>query len=113
LERRWGYQPSANATYKDVALYAQDSAGIEILAAAHAVRPCSKGENFYCPDDPETVMEFLSSIGVLQHRPEIESSSPASRPADEQEKSDSPLTRGQAAALLYRYLDPARSAGGN
>lgn len=111
LERRFGYQPSPNATFKDVPLYAKNSTDIEVLAAAHAVRPCAKASDLYCPDDAETVADFISSINALQRRSDARSSgsddsAPAARGAGDQ--ADAPLTRIRAAELLYRYLDPTR-----
>lgn len=114
LERRWGYQTSSRATFKDVPLYSKNSAEIEVLAAVHAVRACSKGADFFCPDDIETVAEFISSMTALKpdsqvrnahSAPSGESPIPTQSQAD---GDDTPLTRIRAAQLLYRYLDPAR-----
>ncbi len=114
LERRWGYQPSPNATFKDVPLYAKNSAEIEVLAAAHALRSCAKASDLFCPEEVETVADFMSSMYVLQHRSDAQSSgsdkmsSDGSNTAAEGagDSGSAPLTRIQAAELLYRSLGP-------
>jgi FAD dependent oxidoreductase len=109
LQRRWGYQPSPNATFKDVPLYDKSSADVEVLAAAHAVRSCAKASDLFCPDDAETVADFVSSINTLQHRSDVQSTSAPNSANDAAgDQADAPLTRIQAALLLYHYLDPTR-----
>jgi len=105
MDRRWGYQLATQASFKDVPLYSKKSPSIEALAGVHALRPCANGVDLFCPDDTETVADFISSLNVLTQRsgarPPIRSSEQAPGNANE------PLTRVRAAELLYRYLDPA------
>jgi len=107
LQRRWGYQPSPNATFKDVPLYAKNSADVEVLVAAHAVRSCAKGSDLFCPDDVETVGDFTSSIDALQHKSAGSSDSAKEGNADQ---ADAPLTRVRAAELLYQCRNAAPSS---
>ncbi len=66
LDHRWGFPaPVTRATFKDVPLYSARSVDIEILFAAHAVKACAEGADRFCPDEVETVVDFLSSLAVL------------------------------------------------
>jgi hypothetical protein len=108
LDHRWGYQPSPEATFKDVPLYTKYSPDIEALAAAHALQPCAKATDLFCPDDVESVADFISSLTVLKSRsgsqdPRMSSTAMANRARDQGEV---PLTRIRAAELLYYSLDP-------
>lgn len=115
LDRRWGYQTAVSATYKDVPLYSKYSADVETLAAAHAVRPCAKAADLFCPEDVETIAEFVYSLEILKGRGgakslEKEAVSDTAKPATsagEGDQAEAPLTRIRAAELLYRSLDPA------
>ena len=123
FERRWGYQPSSN-TFKDVPLYSEYSASIEALAAAHVLRSCAKAADLFCPEDVETVSDFVSSLVLLKRRHDTRSSDAVysgslgesiAATAIERagEPTTIPLTRMDAAKLLYRYLDPVRQGPSN
>jgi hypothetical protein len=118
LERRWGYQASSTASFKDVPLYSKYSPAVEALVALHASRSCLKSTDLFCPEDVETVGDFISSLNTLRHqsiaRRTAQSGITAFSGSDsrnaavgEGDDPEAPLTRIQAAELLYRYLDPA------
>lgn len=116
LEHRWGYQPSPNATFKDVPLYSKYSPDVEVLVAAHALRPCAKAADLFCPEDVGTVADFISSVAALKARPGAQGSDASGKPSvgessttqGEGSLAEEPLTRMHAAELLYRYTDPVR-----
>ena len=119
LDRRWGQEAPASATFKDVPVYSKYSAYVEVLAAAHALRPCAKASDLFCPDQVETVEDFVSSLSALKRRSGAQSSGLSGKISiaesgtpvatdGEGDQAEVPLTRIQAAELLYRYLDPAR-----
>ena len=120
LDRRWGYQLAAEATYKDVPLYSKHSEGIEALASVQAITPCAKEAGLFCPEEAEPVADFKYSLGVLTQRSGAKSSGQPDHAsanglhgnaATESlgEKSAVSLTRIEAAEILYRELDPAHS----
>jgi hypothetical protein len=114
LERRWGYEPAVSATYKDVPLYSKYSADVEVLAAAHAVQPCLRASDLFCPEDVETVADFVYSLKVLKSRTDAKSSDTKAvgdsaklvANVGEVGQAEVPLTRIRAAELLYLSLDP-------
>ncbi|MGA7340700.1 MAG: FAD-dependent oxidoreductase [Terracidiphilus sp.] len=119
LDRRWGYQLASEATFRDVPLYSKQSPSVEALAAAHAVRPCAKDADLYCPEEIETIADFISSLAVLEHRADAQTTSAAGHAAPDEsstsiedeaagDRNGAPLTRIDAAEILYRFLDPAR-----
>lgn len=112
VDRRWGYAPAEEATFKDVPLYSKHSPAIEALAASHATQPCKSRDHLFCPDDVEAVSEFECSITDLK-RPKEKPPSPiateggADQSGSESRKSarpEVPLTRVKAAELLYEAL---------
>jgi len=119
LDRRWGYQLAAEATFKDVPLYSKHSPGIEALAALQALKPCAKESGLFCPEETETIADFISSLSVLKRRSGAGSSGVIDQASANDargiaateafgEKREVPLARIQAAEILYRELDPAR-----
>jgi hypothetical protein len=118
FERRWGYQLASNATFKDVPLYSKQSPDVEALAEVGAARPCAKEADLFCPDDVETVADFVSSLAVLKSRSADRPSGAAPTQLSAESKSgattaamegagnitDAPLTRIRAAEILYRSL---------
>jgi hypothetical protein len=121
LDRRWGYQPAPNATFVDVPLYSKDSSVVESLAAAHAVRPCLKAPDRFCPESAETVADFIFSIEVLKRRTagqQIDAGVSGSLTApingaatgSPSQGTDGALTRLEAAELLFRSLLKGRAS---
>lgn len=119
FERRWGYQINSEATFKDVPLYSKHSTGVEVLATTHALRPCAEASDLYCPEEIETVGNFLASLQVLDRRSQAQApttlgnastgdSNSANSTKGRTEQTEAPLTRIKAAELLYDTLDPAR-----
>jgi hypothetical protein len=118
FERRWGYQITSEATFKDVPLYSKHSPGVEALAAAQALLPCAKASNVFCPEEIETVADFLDSLRILDRlsqdqaaitagRPSIGESNRAASINRSEQQSQAPLTRIKAAEILYHNLEPA------
>jgi hypothetical protein len=119
LDVRWGYQLSTDASFRDVPLYSKHSPGVESLAAIHALQPCVASAGLFCPEEPETVADFIASLNVLNHRADAQPAGPASKGGSTGESSaahaiegagaqtGAPLTRIEAALVLYRALDPA------
>ena len=113
VDRRWGYVTASAASFKDVPLYAKDSAAIEALAAVHALQPCDKGSDLFCPDQTESVADFDFSIAALKNRGEKSASGgptnaivDSSRISlDARRESGGPLTRINAAKRLYQALE--------
>ena len=66
IDHRWGYEPSPDATFKDVPLYHKYSPEIEALAQVRALRACAKSTDLFCPEDVETVGDFRSSLTILK-----------------------------------------------
>jgi hypothetical protein len=107
LDHRWGYQPSADASFKDVPLYAKYSPDIEALVQAHAVRACTKASDLFCPEDVETVGDFRSSLTTLKsHSGDRPSGGSGTTTEAARVQDETPLTRVRAAELLYHALDP-------
>jgi hypothetical protein len=117
LDRRWGYETSTEATFKDVPLYSKYSPAVEALAAVKALQPCNSATDIFCPDDPETVSEFAGSVEVLKHHIEDRqsvaslpstASTPGSATAGENHAKPAAgsLRRIDAAEILYRALTP-------
>lgn len=115
LDRRWGYAPAAEATFKDVPLYSKHSAAVEALAAAHALQPCGRGVGLFCPDAVEYLVDFNASIAALKNGKAGAEESAArahSAPAGngvaegKDAQPECPLTRIKAAELLYEALQP-------
>lgn len=102
LDRRWWSAAVNKAAFSDVPVYAPNSAAVEALVAAHAVTACASAVSRFCPGDPETVQEFVSSIAALRH---LQSSSTGSLASVH--GADVPLTRIAAAELLYDNLAPS------
>lgn len=64
-ESMYGRSTEAKATYKDVPIYAVDSAAIEGWHASGTVPACAKGPEMFCPADAMTTAEFLEAVYAL------------------------------------------------
>ncbi len=107
LDHRWGYEPSPDATFKDVPLYDKYSPYIEALAQARAARACAKASDLFCPEDVETVGDFRSSLTILKSHSGGQLPGVSGGATDTARAQDeAPLTRVRAAELLYHALDP-------
>jgi hypothetical protein len=117
LDRRWGYEVSSEATFKDVPLYSMHSAAVEALVAVKALRPCNTAGDMFCPEERETVSEFVASVNELKNRAEnheshtssrarVETSGTASESEHHGTRTEGPLNRIEAAELLYTALEP-------
>jgi hypothetical protein len=124
LDVRWGYQLSSDARFKDVPLYSKHSPAVEALAAMHALGPCAMAADRFCPEEIETVTDFIASLTTLKNRSDAQTSGTAGSASPGQsnaaltvggagEQTEAPLTRIRVAEILYRSLDPAHQSPRN
>ena len=94
------------SSFQDVPLYHRQSTEIEALNAAGVLDSCGTNPRRFCPATPVTAAGFQSVLAKLLGLPTGAPAlalSPGSAP-------NAPLTRGQAALLLYRTAElPAAS----
>ncbi len=83
------------ATFRDVPLFHDQSGIIEALARIGATPACRGIATAFCPDEPVMRSEFLAMLAkAVSSRPEFAIPDARSGP-------DAPLTRGEAAAILW------------
>ena len=122
LDRRWGYEVSSNATFKDVPLYSKYSAAVEALVAVKALQPCNAAGDMFCPEEPETVGEYIASVRALKSRAEnhesqtaslerVGADGPASAVEHNGTRKEGSLNRIEAAEVLYKVLEPSPRIG--
>ena len=123
LDRRWGYEVSSDATFKDVPLYSKYSAAVEALTAVKALQPCNAAGDMFCPEEGETVSEFIASVRALNSRVEnresrtsslegVEAAGPANAVGHNGTQKADSLNRIKAAQILYKALEPSPRIGG-
>jgi hypothetical protein len=122
LDRRWGYEVSSEARFKDVPLYSKYSAAVEALVAIKALLPCNAAGDMFCPEERETVDEFIASVRALKNRAEnhesqtsslerAEAAGPASAVEHNGTQKEGSLNRIKAAEVLYKALEPSPRIG--
>lgn len=90
------------ATYNDVPLYSEASAPVEAWYATGTVPPCKQSSTLFCPDAPITTGEFIAAVTALNGKKPGTHAKDAATLRDDVVGSDSdPLTRGDAALILY------------
>ena len=97
VTRRAGIPPArpAAARFDDVPLYHNCSRFVEALAGSGAALPCRGNQRQFCPDEPVTGAEFVLMLG--------KSLAAAAQPAlGAIERTEKPLTRGEAAEILWK-----------
>jgi hypothetical protein len=123
LDRRWGYEVSSEATFKDVPLYSKYSAAVEALVAVKALPACNAAGDMFCPEEPETIREFIASVRALKSLAEsyelqasslerVEAAGPAGAVEHNWTQKDGSLKRIKAAEVLYEALEPSPRIGG-
>jgi hypothetical protein len=100
----------AQSSYADVPLYLDYSAAVEAWHARGLVPPCSSAPALFCPGAPLTVGEFIQSVAALstekQDGPSL-GRNVLGRDVlgkDVSGRDDDPLTRADAALILYNSL---------
>ena len=88
----YGTPQRDHARFQDVPLFARSSGDIEALADAGALKGCECGEGRFCPDEPITQADFTRILSALVKKPLGDGGK-------------DPITRGEAAALLYRTAE--------
>jgi len=87
--------------FADVPLYHRLSTEIEALGDAGVLTACAESPARFCPDAPMTRAEFQRILAALLHLPV---SSPLLDPGT-RVAADAPITRGDAALLLFRTAE--------
>lgn len=102
VTRRAGISPArpAAAQFEDVPLYHNCSRLIEALARSGAALPCHGNQRQFCPDEPVTQAEFVTMLGRT-----MAGAQPALGGI---ERSEKPLTRGDAAEILWKTVGNIR-----
>jgi hypothetical protein len=124
LDRRWGYEVSSEATFKDVPLYSKYSAAVETLVTAKALQACGVAGDMFCPEEPETVRDFIASVKALKSRTEnheseisslesFEASGSARAVEHNGTQKERSLNRIEAAQILYKALEPSPRIDGS
>jgi hypothetical protein len=90
------------ATYSDVPLYSEVSAAVEAWYATGTVPPCKQSSTLFCPDAPITTGEFVTTVTALDgKKPGAHMQDSAALRNGVVGKDNDPLTRGNAALILY------------
>jgi hypothetical protein len=98
----YGKRTLTKATYPDVPLYSDISAAVEALNAMGAVPPCKQSPGLFCPDAPLTTGEFVNSVVVITAaKPGLHKLDRSALLKDVNGAEDAPLTRADAALILY------------
>jgi hypothetical protein len=90
----------AKQAYEDVPLYLDFAFAVEAWHAKGFVPPCGSAPNHFCPNQPITMAEFISSVASLSAQ-KVEQSALLRSVAG---KVDDPLTRSDAALILYNNV---------
>ena len=90
------------ATYSDVPLYSEVSPAVEAWHASGAVPPCKQASTLFCPETQLTTGEFIASVLLLnENKPGLHRPNSSTLRSDVSGADSSPLTRGDAALILY------------
>lgn len=103
VTRRAGIQPARppEASFDDVPVYHNCSRFVEALAASGAAVPCRGNQRQFCPDEPVTQAEFVLMLGKTLAAAEQSALGAI-------ERTEKPLTRGEAAEILWKTAGLAR-----
>lgn len=94
------------ATYKDVPLYVEESAAVEALHAVGVALSCKQSPDLFCPDGFFTTDQFIQLVVALNARKSLNHvQDTAQLHRDVLGKDDDPITRGDAATMLYNSVE--------
>jgi hypothetical protein len=94
------------ATFKDVPLYVEASGAVETLHAVGIAMSCKQSMDLFCPDGFFTTDQFIQLVVALNARKSpnhVEDTAYLHR--DVLGQDDDPVTRGDAAIILYNYQE--------
>jgi hypothetical protein len=98
----YGKAKYSKATYSDIPLYSEVSTAVEAWHATGLVPPCTQSPALFCPGAPLTTGEFIESVAALSaKRPGMRKPDKPTLRRDVVGKDDDPLTRVDAALILY------------
>lgn len=97
----FGPSPSQlKSSFRDVPLYTAESASVEALLKAGAPVSCSVGADAFCPNDPMPRAEFVKLVEFLEAK-HFSPVDEATLRGNMRPEMDAPITRGEAANVLY------------
>lgn len=102
-ESMYGRSTDAKATYKDVPIYAVDSAAIEGWHASGTVPGCDKGPEMFCPSEPMSTAGFLDAVYALGAGKGVHSVTKDDLRQEVNAEDAAPLTRINAVMILYNF----------